>query len=115
MTDSPRWNAFVNLRDPSDVVWFDSSARLEPVDIPAERPAHPAQTQSVDGQGGRTVVEVIPVRVTSKFVRLWVRRLEGPWPTPDELVDCLMDGFNHFGAKVDIRPDDIALVEVAVD
>lgn len=117
MTESPRWDCFVNLGDPSDVIWFDAGARLGrvPEDFSADRPGGFSLALTLEGPTGRTVVEAIPVRITDKFLRLWVRRLEGPWPTPNELVDCLMDGAGHFGATVDMRPGDIALVQVAID
>lgn len=115
MTESPRWIAFVNPLDGSDTIWCDARARRKRLDCSADRPAGRARALSLEGKHGRTVVEVVPARITRRFATFWVHRIEGAWPTPSELVDSLMDGCTHFGATVDIRPGNVALVQVAID
>lgn len=94
---------------------FDVSAREGPLDLSSDRPAGRCLVLTLEGTGGPTVVESICIWYGFKTADFWVRRLSGPWPTPDELVDLVAGTSRNFGGTVDRRSDDVALVGVNID
>jgi len=93
---------------------IDISARAGRLEFPSERPAGEGEILALKGARGQTVIESVCFYHGYSLERYWVRRIQGPWPE-EELVNLVDGGFVNFGGTVDIRSDDVALVEVHID
>lgn len=94
---------------------IDISARAGPLEFPSERPLGEGEILTLEGTRGQTVIESVCFYHGYSLERYWVRRIQGPWPEEEELVSLVDGGFVNFGGTVDIRSDDVALVEVHID
>ena len=93
----------------------DVSARAGHLDLPSERPSGNGVIRTFEGTRGRTVIESVCLYAGYSIMRYWVRRIEGPWPTEEELMSLVDGGAVNFGGTVDIRTEDVGLVEVFID
>jgi len=92
--------------------------------VPAERPAGKADIRTMAGTNGQFTIESVCIRYGTVFASYWVRLLDGPWPTPEELVnlcdaseepDGTLPYLGNFGGTVDRVSETVAMVQVAMD
>jgi len=98
-----------------DDLFFDTSVKEGRIDQPSERPEGDGEILTLKRRRGTSVLESVCIWYGKAFATYWVRRIKGPWPSLDDLVDLVDGGLLNFGGTVDFRSDDVALVRVNVD